>query len=232
MNKHQSKNYHSSDPASHQWPCVDWFASLIARFMGPTWVLSGADRTQVGPMVATWTLLSGVECLFKYADWSIEMNAWSSRYWMTCLLTLAFCHFGNMTNGRYGPEIIFIINFTLILINRCYPGLFFLPFSRDELTTDSSVFDITGRANLNIITSISKISFPCLLTNVLKFKCKTTPGTLPYNASGFILNSLLVILMKCLSKRSRQISELTGFDLALFETSFFISDHMFFSDHY
>ena len=29
--------------------------SLIARFMGSTWGPSGADRTQVGPMVAPWT---------------------------------------------------------------------------------------------------------------------------------------------------------------------------------
>ena len=33
---------------------------LIARFMGPTRGPSGADRTQVGPMLASWTLLSGV----------------------------------------------------------------------------------------------------------------------------------------------------------------------------
>ena len=33
--------------------------TLIARFMGPTWGPSGADRTQVGPMLAPWTLLSG-----------------------------------------------------------------------------------------------------------------------------------------------------------------------------
>ena len=32
---------------------------LIARFMGPIWGPSGADRTQVGPMLAPWTLLSG-----------------------------------------------------------------------------------------------------------------------------------------------------------------------------
>ena len=31
----------------------------IARFMGPTWGPSGADRTQVGHMLAPWTLLSG-----------------------------------------------------------------------------------------------------------------------------------------------------------------------------
>ena len=33
--------------------------TLMARFMGPTWGPSGADRTQVGPMLAPWTLLSG-----------------------------------------------------------------------------------------------------------------------------------------------------------------------------
>ena len=33
--------------------------SLIAKFMGPTWGPAGAERTQVGPMLAPWTLLSG-----------------------------------------------------------------------------------------------------------------------------------------------------------------------------
>ena len=37
-----------------------YILSLIAGFMGPAWGPSGADRTQVGPMLATWTLLSGV----------------------------------------------------------------------------------------------------------------------------------------------------------------------------
>ena len=31
----------------------------IARFMRPTWGPPGADRTQMGPMLAPWTLLSG-----------------------------------------------------------------------------------------------------------------------------------------------------------------------------
>ena len=42
----------------------DWWVnspSLIARFMGPTWGPSGTDRTQVGPMLATWTLLIKVK---------------------------------------------------------------------------------------------------------------------------------------------------------------------------
>ena len=34
--------------------------SLIAKFMGPTWGPSGADRTQVGPMLVAWVLLSGI----------------------------------------------------------------------------------------------------------------------------------------------------------------------------
>ena len=37
----------------------DCQGSLIARFMGPTWGPSGADRTQVGPMLASLILLSG-----------------------------------------------------------------------------------------------------------------------------------------------------------------------------
>ena len=36
-----------------------WIRALIARFMGPTWGRSEADRAQVGPMLASWTLLSG-----------------------------------------------------------------------------------------------------------------------------------------------------------------------------
>ena len=36
---------------------------LIARFMEPTWGPLGADRTQVGPMLAPWTLLSGTVLL-------------------------------------------------------------------------------------------------------------------------------------------------------------------------
>ena len=36
--------------------------SLIARFMGPTWGPSGADRAQVVPMLAPWISLSGLLC--------------------------------------------------------------------------------------------------------------------------------------------------------------------------
>ena len=37
-----------------------WASSMITTFMGPIWGPAGADRTQVGPMLAPWTLLSGI----------------------------------------------------------------------------------------------------------------------------------------------------------------------------
>ena len=41
-----------SRPVSHLWLSKGQSQSLIARFMGPTWVPPGADRTQVCPMWA------------------------------------------------------------------------------------------------------------------------------------------------------------------------------------
>ena len=49
-------NQHGRDSL---WWSITAMTTLIARFMGPTWGPSGAIRTQVGPMLAPWTLLSG-----------------------------------------------------------------------------------------------------------------------------------------------------------------------------
>ena len=40
--------------------------------MGPTWGPSGADRTQVGPMLAPWTLLSGTGYFSEFKIWFIS----------------------------------------------------------------------------------------------------------------------------------------------------------------
>ena len=40
-------------------------AIRIAKFMGPTWGSPGSCRPQMGPMLAPWTLLSGLACLFR-----------------------------------------------------------------------------------------------------------------------------------------------------------------------
>ena len=44
---------------------------VFARFMGPTWGPPGADRTQVGPMLAPWILLCGlVDCIVGKRNWA------------------------------------------------------------------------------------------------------------------------------------------------------------------
>ena len=53
--------------------------------MGPTWGPSGADRTQVGPILAPWTLLSGFCCQiikFKFMLYSFQLCASSRFRWM------------------------------------------------------------------------------------------------------------------------------------------------------
>ena len=37
-----------------------WIISQIAKFMGPTWSPPGSCRPQMGPMLAPWSLLSGM----------------------------------------------------------------------------------------------------------------------------------------------------------------------------
>ena len=56
---------------------------LIARFMGPSWGPSGAGRTQVGHMLAPWTLLSGSNFIVS--------TVMSSRHWNTFRITGPLC---------------------------------------------------------------------------------------------------------------------------------------------
>ena len=58
--------------------------TLIARFMGPTWGPSGADRTQVGPMWAPWTLLSGYihVILPPLQDYRNMMISWHETHYV------------------------------------------------------------------------------------------------------------------------------------------------------
>ena len=67
-------------------------STLITRFMGPTWGPSGADRSQLGPMLAPWTLLSGkpVQLFWKTCSrWfhlcvtDLQMSCWEDFTTMT-----------------------------------------------------------------------------------------------------------------------------------------------------
>ena len=56
-----------------------YMQSLIERFMGPTWGLLGFCRPQVGPIQASWTLLSGIlSGSDRLLVWSTASSSWSS----------------------------------------------------------------------------------------------------------------------------------------------------------
>ena len=60
-------------------------ASLLAKFMGPAWGPPGTDRTQVGPVWATWKLLFGVTVMVmshRYMEmWTRAETSWdNSQY--------------------------------------------------------------------------------------------------------------------------------------------------------
>ena len=74
--------------------------SLITRYMGPTWDPSGGDRTQVGPMLAPWTLLSGFLCCQTQHDHSSGVKLMVSSVW---LATMSL-HANMDINHRIGLE--------------------------------------------------------------------------------------------------------------------------------
>ena len=57
----------------------------IAKFMGPTWGPSGADRTQVGPMLAPWTMNFAIWDYFRI---SVTETHFGSLFWNFSLLSL------------------------------------------------------------------------------------------------------------------------------------------------
>ena len=68
--------------------------SLIARFMGPTWGPSGAARTQVGPMLAPSTFLSGpVKALNQTASVNLASEI------CTTVPLVGKCHPHNMVHN-------------------------------------------------------------------------------------------------------------------------------------
>ena len=57
--------------------------------MGPTWGPSGADRTQVGPMLAPWTLLSGVHAkVIAASPIKFPVNTWDNHVFVFVNLLL------------------------------------------------------------------------------------------------------------------------------------------------
>ena len=61
------------------------FVPLIAKFREPTWGPSGADRTQVDPMLAQWTLLSGAIITVWHLFTNTKLCRWDPV--TNCLIT-------------------------------------------------------------------------------------------------------------------------------------------------
>ena len=66
------------------WPVFVMAASQTTRFMGPTWSPPGPCGPQVGPMLAPWTLLSGM--LYTMSSYIVQC------YKETQLWSLCKCH--------------------------------------------------------------------------------------------------------------------------------------------
>ena len=110
--------------------------SLIARFMGPTWDPSGADRTQVGPILAPWTLLSGI--IFAIAK--LHHNKHIQEYSIEIILSKLWAQSGPtiscssiMLHFIKGQTLLISLchNITRLYHQRC---CFYLALMRDGIT--------------------------------------------------------------------------------------------------
>ena len=66
-------------------------STLTAKLMGPAWGPSGADRTQVGLMLAPWTLLSGYLRFFLEINSTPQGLAWYHTS-PVCVLLLSYSY--------------------------------------------------------------------------------------------------------------------------------------------
>ena len=70
--------------------CITWgghvtqATSQIARFMGPTWGPPGDDRTQVGPMLAPWALLSVISVWRWFSKYAGDVLSYHSLQLDNC----------------------------------------------------------------------------------------------------------------------------------------------------
>ena len=102
------------------WTLYDGFPvnhPLIARFTGPTWAPSGADRTPVGPMLAPWTLLSGS---WRHLDHTTENEPLQ--------------HHNKFTNCEQQADCVLLHNVRILLLHICSSPLYLsMPFTTGKI---------------------------------------------------------------------------------------------------
>ena len=104
--------------------------SLIVRYMGPTLGPSGADRTQVGPMLAPWTFLYGIYSICASLFICLCSLVVHIKIRISLFRSVAFCsyfvHLGLLALKSI-LETHFKIN-TSTHFKRCYVHCFFYTF--------------------------------------------------------------------------------------------------------
>ena len=64
------------------WGFSSKMLSQIAKFMGPTWGPPGSCRPQMGPMLAPWTLLSGILPVQGFPLWRYDGLSATISFWL------------------------------------------------------------------------------------------------------------------------------------------------------
>ena len=102
----------------------------LARFMGQTWGASGADRTQVGLMLAPWTLLSGD--VFN-GDRTINVLQNTLSYMHIILLDFSllrlncrFCCKIIYMSHSYSSGLVFYIGNVVNILSKCWNHIQFI----------------------------------------------------------------------------------------------------------
>ena len=81
--------------------------SLIARFMGPAWGPSGADRAQVVSTLAPWTLLSGIWRGAVHRIFCFRKHQQLGRFHdSTCVTSIVWFNFRNINCQDGGMKLM------------------------------------------------------------------------------------------------------------------------------
>ena len=101
-NLHNTKHYKTLY-IIHGVYCTSVSTPPIARFMGPTWGPSGADRTQVDPMLVPLTLLSGTWSANKRSLTSLTASTKRKEQCDDIFVNecTRSCHFDNFGYGHW-----------------------------------------------------------------------------------------------------------------------------------
>ena len=99
------------------------FPTQIAMFMGPTWGPSGSCRSQMGPMMTSWTVLSGIPwypgtCRVvvesRICSYCKSFKCWSSTYTRPEVCRCCACGSPSTLSGRSSTDTVLPCNWSML----------------------------------------------------------------------------------------------------------------------